>query len=223
MRKELVVCLLVAVSVCFTASAQAQLFRRWRAPQVQAPCPQQQALAQRQKQRVAQQSPQQAQYSEASSPQVNQSVAWVVVDQQGRVLRQLSDGEVAQFLRQQQAVQQQTRDTGQVAASPSASSPEPEADLPGAQTNNVAVTRPQPTSQPVVTGYASAPQGGAQVDIARQAVVATPTLAGPTTTTTFLPPRTKPFQERFLFWNPPKMAFRFWILKPILVQERRCC
>jgi len=151
MRKELVVCLLVAVSFCLTASAQAQLFRRWRAPQAQTSCPQ-------------------------SRPQVNQSVAWVVVNQQGRVLRQLSSDEVAQFLSQQQAVKQQTRNTKQVAASPSAGSPKPEAVLPGAQ-----------TSQPAVTGHAPTPQDGAQVDIARQTAVATPILAGPTTTPTTQP------------------------------------
>ena len=231
MRKELVVCLLVAVSVCLTASAQAQLFRRWGAPQVQAPCPQQQLqqqplqqqqiLAQRQRELVPQQRLPQLPRFQAPQTQVNQNVILVEVDQQGRVLRQLTDGRVAQLLRQQQqtrqqqavqqqvvqqqvvqqqavrpqavrpqavrpqVVQQQVRvvapNSPQVAVTP-LPAPVSRVVLPGVGPNNVAVTRPWPVSQPVVTGYARAPifypSAGAQFDIARQATVATPTLAG---------------------------------------------
>ena len=232
MRKELVVCLLVGVSVCLTASAQAQLFRRWGAPQgiapqVQPPCPeqqlQQQALRQRQLPAVQQRVPQvqrapqvqtapqvqrvtQVQRFQAPQPQVNQNFVLVEVDQRGRILRQLTppqqlsrsfevqrvnDGRIAQFAQQQQ---QQVRPQQQVTrfvvpntapvVSPLVRAPS--VFVPRAQPT-VAVVQPLPVSRPVVTSFAPAPapapifvQGvGSQFDIARQAIVTTPTLAGP--------------------------------------------
>lgn len=229
MRKELVVCLLVLGSFCLTVSAEAQLFRRWVSPPQQQ-CPQQfqQQAAQRQLQYQLQaaQLRQQVQVEQTverqtqlygAQPQETRNLILVEVDQRGRVLRQLLDGQqLSQMIRARMAAQQQTAGLQQQPRYMTQR-------LVPVQTAKVPVL-PQPTppsrvvapqsarNQAVVTGYAVpvAPSynsnAGTQVDIARQAQVASPALTGPSAATSVELTEPAPTAETVLFIEPAEEA-----------------